>query len=175
MISCCEVWYVLGAIAGVRPILTGRWNVERTSHFCVLRRHLRALWWRRRGSRTPSSPENGLSVNEFDAERFALRRADAEQLDVPSTFHRPIRIGLPRAHQQPSKSYNFPRFSPSHHTNSVWFWRVREKCELRMPPCYFCVLTCDTSISYKDCMISHDPTYALLRVILGLKWPVKWQ
>ena len=72
----------------------------------------------------------------------------------------------------PDVTRHYYNWTGSHHTNSVWFWRVREKCELRMPPCYFCVLTCDTSISYKDCMISHDPTYALLRVILGLKWPV---
>ena len=59
--------------------------------------------------------------------------------------------------QQPSKSYNFSQISRSHHTNSVWFWRVREKCQLRKPPCYFCVMACDTSISYIDCMISHNP------------------
>ena len=76
-------------------------------------------------------------------------------------------------YQQPSKSYNFSRFSRSHHTNSVGFWRVREKCKLRKPPCYFCVVTCNTSISYIDCMLSHNPPRALLQEILGLKWPAR--
>ena len=76
--------------------------------------------------------------------------------------------------QQPSKSYNFSRFSRSRHTNFVWFWRVGEKCKLRKPPCYFCVLTRDTSKSYKDCMISHNPQYALLPGISRQLWPVKW-
>ena len=70
---------------------------------------------------------------------------------------------LTLVYQQPSKSYNFPRFSPSHHTNSVWFWRVQEKCELRMPPCYFCVLMCDTSISYILYDFTQSPICPVMR------------
>ena len=39
---------------------------------------------------------------------------------------------------------------------------------------YFCVVVCDTSISYIICMISHNPQCALLPGISRQLWPVKW-
>ncbi len=39
---------------------------------------------------------------------------------------------------------------------------------------YFCVVVWDTSISYKICMISHNPQCALLPGIFLHLWPVKW-
>ena len=39
---------------------------------------------------------------------------------------------------------------------------------------YFCVVLCDTSISYIICMISHNPPSALIPGISRQLWPVKW-
>jgi hypothetical protein len=83
---------------------------------------------------------------------------------------------------QPSwLSGNNPLQQQSNHTNSrkasyksCMILMSRKIVRNIMGTRYFCVVLCDTSISYIICMISHNPPSALIPGISRQLWPVKW-